>query len=56
MNLSTILEVQGLTKSYPNGNGTLSYDPDALKNARRMTALMVRVPCSWRDCKTTADT
>lgn len=39
-----------------NGNGTLDYDPDALKNARRLSALMVRVPGSWRDFKTNADT
>lgn len=32
-----------------NGNGTLSYDADALKNARAYTALMVRVPGSWKD-------
>jgi len=32
-----------------NGNGTLNYDPDALKNARRMSAPMARVPGSWRD-------
>jgi Tfp pilus assembly protein PilX len=32
-----------------NGNGTLSYNPDALKNARRFSALMVRVPGSWKD-------
>jgi len=32
-----------------NGNGTTQYDPDALKNARRYTGLMVRVPGSWRD-------
>jgi hypothetical protein len=31
-----------------NGNGTLTYDADALKNARNFTALMVRVPGSWR--------
>lgn len=39
-----------------NGNGTLDYDPDALNNARRLSALMVRVPGSWRDFKTTTDT
>ena len=38
------------------GNGTIEYDPDALKNARRMSAPMVRVPGSWRDFKTNADT
>ena len=32
-----------------NDNGTLTYDPEALLNARRLTALMVRVPGSWRD-------
>lgn len=32
-----------------NGNGTTTYDPDVLKHARRYTALMVRVPGSWRD-------
>lgn len=32
-----------------NGNGTLTYDTEALLNARRLTALMVRVPGSWRD-------
>lgn len=32
-----------------NGNGTLTYDPDALKNARNLNALMVRVPGSWKD-------
>ena len=32
-----------------NGNGTLDYDPDALKNVRRMSAPLVRVPGSWRD-------
>lgn len=38
-----------------NGNGTLTYDPEALLNARRLTAVMVRVPGSWRDFRTTAD-
>jgi hypothetical protein len=38
------------------GNGTIEYDPDALKNARRMSAPMVRVPGSWRDFRTTTDT
>lgn len=38
-----------------NGNGTISYDPDTLKNARRLTGLLVRVPGSWRDFKTDAD-
>lgn len=32
-----------------NGNGTLNYNADALKNARRFSALMVRVPGSWKD-------
>jgi hypothetical protein len=32
-----------------NGNGTTEYDADALKNARRFTGTMVRVPGSWRD-------
>lgn len=32
-----------------NGNGTLSYDADALRNARNYTARMVRVPGSWKD-------
>lgn len=38
-----------------NGNGTLAYDADALRNARRLTALMVRVPGSWRDFRTAND-
>ena len=38
-----------------NGNGTLNYDADALRNARRLTGLMVRVPGSWRDFRTTTD-
>ena len=38
-----------------NGNGTLSYDPEALRNARRLTGLMVRVPGSWRDFRTGSD-
>jgi Tfp pilus assembly protein PilX len=32
-----------------NGNGTLEYDPETLKNMRRMNAPLVRVPGSWRD-------
>jgi Tfp pilus assembly protein PilX len=32
-----------------NGNGTINYNADALKNARRFTAIMVRVPGSWKD-------
>ena len=39
-----------------NGNGTLDYDPDALKNVRRFTGVMVRVPGSWRDFRTNVDT
>ncbi|MDO9285354.1 MAG: pilus assembly PilX N-terminal domain-containing protein [Aquabacterium sp.] len=39
-----------------NGNGTLTYDAEALLNARRLTALMVRVPGSWRDFRAGADT
>lgn len=39
-----------------NGNGTVSYDVEALKNVRRLTGLMVRVPGSWRDFRTNADT
>ena len=32
-----------------NGNCTLKYNADALKNARRFSALRVRVPGSWKD-------
>ena len=32
-----------------NGNGTLSFDPNALNSARRRTGALVRVPGSWRD-------
>lgn len=39
-----------------NGNGTVSYDPEALRNARRMTGIMVRVPGSWRDFRVSTDT
>ena len=39
-----------------NGNGTLTYDAEALKNARRLTSVMVRVPGSWRDFRSNADT
>jgi hypothetical protein len=39
-----------------NGNGGVTYDPEALKNARRMSAPMVRVPGSWRDFRTNTDT
>ena len=38
-----------------NGNGTVTYDPEALKNARRNSAVMVRVPGSWRDYRITTD-
>jgi Tfp pilus assembly protein PilX len=38
-----------------NGNGTLTYDPETLKNARRLTSVMVRVPGSWRDFRSNAD-
>lgn len=31
------------------GNGLVQYDPKALKNVRRGTGLMVRVPGSWKD-------
>ena len=39
-----------------NGNGTISYDATALENVRNWTALMVRVPGSWRDFRTNSDT
>lgn len=32
-----------------NGNGTVTYDADALRNAQRDTGILVRVPGSWRD-------
>ena len=38
-----------------NGSGTLEYDADVLKNARRSTGVLVRVPGSWTD-RCTADT
>ncbi len=38
-----------------NGNGTLTYDAEALLNARRLTALMVRVPGSWHDFRAGGD-
>jgi hypothetical protein len=38
-----------------NGNGTLTYDAASLLNARRLTALMVRVPGSWRDFRADND-
>lgn len=31
------------------GSGTLTYDPVALRNVQRSSAVMVRVPGSWRD-------
>lgn len=39
-----------------NGNGTLTYDPEALNNARRLTSVMVRVSGSWRDFRSNVDT
>ncbi|MEK8050468.1 pilus assembly PilX N-terminal domain-containing protein [Ideonella sp. DXS22W] len=39
-----------------NGNGTLDYSPDALKNVRRLSGVMVRVPGSWRDFRVDTDT
>jgi len=38
-----------------NGNGTLAYSSDVLKNLRRSTALAVRVPGSWRDFTLSTD-
>ncbi|MFO1329696.1 MAG: hypothetical protein U1F56_20215 [Rubrivivax sp.] len=38
-----------------NGNGTVTYDPDALRNARRNSSLMVRVSGSWRDYRLNSD-
>jgi len=32
-----------------NGNGTVTYDPDALKNLGKINADLVRVPGSWRE-------
>lgn len=32
-----------------NGNGSVTYDPDALRNLQASSALMVRIPGSWRD-------
>lgn len=32
-----------------NGNGTVAYDPAVLKNMQNNSAVMVRVPGSWRD-------
>lgn len=54
---ATIYGAQVTCAAYKtNGNGTLEYDPDALKNARRMSAPLVRVPGSWRDFRTNTDT
>ncbi|HSW05755.1 pilus assembly PilX family protein [Aquabacterium sp.] len=54
---ATIYGAQVTCAAYKtNGNGTVSYDPDALNNARRMSAPLVRVPGSWRDFKTNTDT
>jgi hypothetical protein len=39
-----------------NGNGTANYDPEALKNLRRLTGIMVAVSGSWRDFSVTTDT
>jgi hypothetical protein len=53
---SKVYGAQVTCASYSNnGNGTVSYDPDALENARRMSAPMVRVPGSWRDFRTNTD-
>jgi hypothetical protein len=47
---STIYGAQVTCAAYnTNGSGTLEYDPEALKNTRRMSAPLVRVPGSWRD-------
>jgi hypothetical protein len=47
---ATIYGAQVTCAAYnTNGNGTLKYDADVLKNMRRMTAPLVRVPGSWRD-------
>ncbi len=32
-----------------NGNGSIEYDPTTMKNVRRNSGLMVRVPGSWKD-------
>jgi hypothetical protein len=54
---SQVYGAQVTCASYSNnGNGTVTYDPDALENARRMSAPMVRVPGSWRDFRTNTDT
>jgi len=54
---STIQGVQITCAAYnANGNGSIIYDADVLKNARRLTGLMVRVPGSWRDFKVDSDT
>ncbi len=39
-----------------NGDGSITYDPVALANLRGGTGVMVRVPGSWRDFRTNADT
>jgi Tfp pilus assembly protein PilX len=39
-----------------NGNGTVEFDPNALKNVRRMGAPLARVPGSWRDFRINTDT
>lgn len=41
-----LVTCRGLTV---HGNGTVTYDPNALKNIRRSTSVMVRVPGSWHD-------
>jgi Tfp pilus assembly protein PilX len=47
---STIYGAQVTCAAYnTNGSGTLEYDPETLKNTRRMSAPLVRVPGSWRD-------
>ena len=47
---ATIYGAQVTCAAYnTNGNGTLEYDPETLKNARRSSAPLVRVPGSWRD-------
>jgi Tfp pilus assembly protein PilX len=47
---ATIYGAQVTCAAYnTNGNGTLEYDAEALKNTRRTNAPLVRVPGSWRD-------
>jgi Tfp pilus assembly protein PilX len=47
---ATIYGAQVTCAAYKtNGNGTLEYDAETLKNARRLSAPLVRVPGSWRD-------